>query len=116
MDLLEKLIQYDGFVYKIKGHFYFLGKWICKEVSEQEITDCHMMFEMDMKARDMQDAGLYFHKLRAYSDFALIPPCNPALIRTQISELLISLEDEDLSDLGEQISLFEEGCSLFAAK
>ncbi len=116
MELLEKLSRYDGFVYQVNGHFYFLGKWICKEVFEPEITDCQIMFEMNMKSSDIQDAGLYYHKARAYSDFALVPPCNPALTQSQLKELLSTLDEKELESLNEQVSLFERGCEMFSGK
>ena len=116
MELLEKLLRYDGFVYKINGRFYFLGKWICKEVCDLDITDCQMMFEMDMKSQDLSDAGLYFNKLRAYSDFALVPPCNPALTKEKMTALLSDLDEHTLQLLSELIELFEKGCETFAGK
>ena len=44
--LLEKLLKTPGFIYQIKGNYYFLGKWICKECTDTDATECVMMYQM----------------------------------------------------------------------
>lgn len=76
--LTETLLKQPGFLYKIGQKHYYLGKWICKECTESDATDCVMMYHMCRNNHEEPDTNMYFQKLRAFSDFALEVPCNPA--------------------------------------
>lgn len=80
--LTEQLLKSPGFLYQIEHTHYYLGKWICKECMDIDATDCVMMYHMCRRASEDADTCLYFNKIRAYSDFALEVPCNPAKIKT----------------------------------
>lgn len=60
--LLEKLLKTPGFIYQIKGNYYFLGKWICKECTDTDATDCVMMYQMCRKGQEEPDTNMYFQK------------------------------------------------------
>ena len=106
--LLEKLLKTPGFIYQIKGNYYFLGKWICKECTESDATDCVMMYHMCRNNHEEPDTNMYFQKLRAFSDFALEVPCNPAKTKEDLTALVNGLSAEDLTKLQEQVAFFEE--------
>ena len=38
--MLETLLTLPGFIYQADGKYYFLGKWICKECTDVDATDC----------------------------------------------------------------------------
>lgn len=106
--MLEQLLTLPGFLYHIDGRYYFLGKWICKECTDIDATDCVHMYSICRTAGEEQETGYYFQKLRAYSDLALEIPYNPALIRKNTEELLSSLSEALSNTLGEQITAFQE--------
>ncbi len=81
--MVEKLLKLPGFLYDIGGRYYYLGKWICKECTDTETTDCVTMYHMCRNGHEEPDTNLYFQKIRAFSDFTLDIPYNPA----QIEEL-----------------------------
>ena len=78
MNLLEEFKKNPGFVYRIGTDYYYIGKWICKPCTDEAVTDCHAMYEMCIQAKEQANTALYFQKLRAYSEFALDIPYNPA--------------------------------------
>lgn len=78
--MVEKLLKLPGFLYDIGGRYYYLGKWICKECTDTEATDCVTMYHMCRNGHEEPDTNLYFQKIRAFSDFALDIPYNPAQI------------------------------------
>ena len=96
---LETLLKLPGFLYEVNGHYYYLGKWICKECTEIEATDCVSMYHMCRNGQEEPDTAMYFQKIRAFSDFALEVPYNPAQIQTDLSHLLTSLTDADQKSL-----------------
>ena len=106
--MLEQLLTQPGFLYKIDGRYYFLGKWICGECSDIDAADCVYMYAMCRNAGEEKETGYYFQKLRAYSDFALEVPYNPALIRRNMEELLSSLSETASDALKTQITAFQE--------
>lgn len=106
--ITEQLLQSPGFLYRIGNTHYYLGKWICKECTETDAADCVMMYHMCRSGGEEPDTGLYFNKLRAYSDFALEVPCNPAKTKADITALIGSLSDPDLTSLKTQLQYFEE--------
>lgn len=106
--MLERLLKYPGFVYHIGGRYYYLGKWICKECCETEVSDCVVMYEMCSQTEEEAEAGTYFHKIRAHSDFALEVPYNPAKIQESLAALLNELAETEQESLSRQISLFEQ--------
>ena len=91
--MLEKLLTLPGFIYEADGAYYYLGKWICKECTNVDETDC--------------EASFYFQKIRAYSDFALDIPYNPALIRENMESLLAGLSENGQKNLEKQLQLVE---------
>ena len=38
--LSERILKLPGFLYQIGNNYYYLGKWICKECTDQAATDC----------------------------------------------------------------------------
>lgn len=104
--MLDALKKSPGFVYQIGTQYYFLGKFICKPCTEMEITDTHAMFDMCASAGEAQNAMLYFHKLRAYADFALEAPFNPAKLQKDMAELLENLSDFQKNMLEKQYHTF----------
>lgn len=106
--LLERLLHLPGFVYQSGDHFYFLGKWICKECTDVNITDCLAMYQMCRTSEEEPDTNLYFQKLRAFSDFALEIPYNPAKIQDDMSTIIDSLSAAEATALERQVQCFEE--------
>lgn len=114
--MLERLLKYPGFIYRIDGTFYYLGKWICKECTDTEASDCVPMYEMCRSEKEDAEAGMYFHKIRAYSDFALDIPYDPALIREHMTALVDGLSPDARKDLCGQIQCFEEDHGKYCGK
>lgn len=106
--LTEKLLKSPGFLYQIGSTYYYLGKWICKECADTDATDCVMMYHMCRGSREEPDTGMYFNKIRAYSDFALEVPCNPAKTKSDITALIGGLSDSALDTLMREFQCFEE--------
>ena len=103
-----QLLKSPGFLYQIGNKYYYLGKWICKECTETDATDCVMMYHMCRNSQEEPDTAMYFNKLRAYSDFELEVPCNPAGTKADITALIGSLSDAELASLKTQVQDFEE--------
>ena len=112
--MLERLLRLPGFIYQADQRYYYLGKWICKECTEVNETDCVMMYEMSRSAGEFGETALYFNKLRAYSDFALEIPYNPAKIRSSMEELLNGLSEAAITRLDKQIQHLEEDLPKFS--
>lgn len=106
--LAEQLLKLPGFLYQIGNTYYYLGKWICKECTETDAADCVMMYQICRKSKEEPDTNMYFNKIRAYSDFALEVPCNPAGTKTDMTALIEGLSDSTLSFLKAQVEYFEE--------
>ena len=106
--MIEQLLSQPGFIYEINGRYYFLGKWICKECTETDACDCVTMYTICRDAREDNEAAMYFQKMRAYSDFALEVPYNPAQIRSDMEDLLSSLSETAMSKLESQYNAFAE--------
>ena len=102
--LLEKLLKTPGFIYQIKGNYYFLGKWICKECTNVDETDCVTMCR---KGQEEPDTNMYFQKIRAYSDFALEIPYDPNKIRSDMALILDTLSEEEIKSLTQQVENVE---------
>ncbi len=105
--MLEKLLTLPGFIYEADGAYYYLGKWICKECTNVDETDCVTMYQMCRAGDEEKEASFYFQKIRAYSDFALDIPYNPALIRENMEKLLAGLSENGQKNLEKQIHLVE---------
>lgn len=105
--MLEKLLTLPGFIYEADGAYYYLGKWICKECTNVDETDCVTMYQMCRAGDEEKEASFYFQKIRAYSDFALDIPYNPALIRENMEKLLAGLSENGQKNLEKQIQLVE---------
>ena len=71
------------------------------------------MYELAYKEQNPADLNLYFQKLRAYSDFALVPPLDKEGVRRAQDLLLGSLTDLQTEDLTHQIRIFQECCNRF---
>lgn len=106
--LTEQLLKQPGFIYQIGHTHYYLGKWICKECTETDAADCVMMYHMCRSAKEEDNTNLYFNKIRAYSDFALEVPFNPAKIKADMTALIDGLSDSALDSLKTQVQYFEE--------
>ncbi len=111
--MLERLLKLPGFIYQINHDYYYFGKWICKECTDVNETDCVMMYEMSRSAGEYGETALYFNKIRAYSDFALEIPYNPVQIRQSMAEILDNLSDAALARLETQIQHLEEDMAKF---
>ena len=105
--LSERILKLPGFLYQIGNNYYYLGKWICKECTDQAATDCVTMYQMCRAGKEEPETNTYFQKLRAYSDFALEVPYNPSKIAADMKAILESLSDEQLHNLTEQIDHLE---------
>lgn len=106
--ITEQLLRSPGFLYQIGDTHYYLGKWICKECTETDAADCVMMYHMCRGGKEEPDTAMYFNKLRAYSDFALEVPCNPAKTKADMTALIDSLSASKLASLKTQVQYFEE--------
>lgn len=106
--LSERLLKLPGFLYQIGSNYYYLGKWICKECTDQDASDCVSMYQMCRAGNEEPDTNMYFQKLRAYSDFALDVPYNPAKIADDMRTLLEDLTEDQTAKLIEQIDWLEE--------
>ena len=106
MSVLERLLQYPGFVYRIGNDQYFLGKWLCRKVEDTDVSDCRAMYEICSAAKEEEETSLYFQKLRAYSDFAVVPPYNPQGLKEKMGALLGPLSAGDSSGLEKQVEQF----------
>lgn len=106
--LSERLLKLPGFLYQVGSNHYYLGKWICKECTDQDATDCVAMYQMCRQAGEEPDTNMYFQKLRAFSDFALEVPYNPAKIKDDMNAILESLSEDELGKLTNQIEHLEE--------
>lgn len=100
--MLETLLSLPGFIYQADGRFYYLGKWICKECTDTDASDCAVMYRICSQEGEEQNASFYFQKIRAYSDFALDIPYNPQKIREDMETLLDGLPEAALEDLKQQ--------------
>lgn len=112
----ERILKYPGFIYEINQKFYFLGKWICKECTDTDATDCVFMYHMSRRQNEDKEASMYFHKIRAYSDFALEVPYNAVAIEQNLTELINSLSDAETEKLNQQIKMFEEDYPKYCGK
>lgn len=106
-------VSRPGFLYRIENHCYYLGKWICLECTDYEVTDCLYMFELAHREHNLQDLNLYFQKLRAYSDFALVPPLDKDGVYRSLDILLNGMTDTQIEDLKKQLQIFDECCNQF---
>lgn len=112
--MLEQLLSLPGFIYDVDGKYYFLGKWICKECTDIDATDCVSMYAMCREAGEERETGFYFQKMRAYSDLALDIPYNPVLIRENMEALLGDLSEAASLKLASQITAFSEDLTKYA--
>lgn len=106
--MLETLLQQAGFIYEIGGKYYFLGKWICKECTELDATDTVVMYNMCRAGNEEPETNFYFQKIRAFCDFALEIPYNPAKIKNDMAALLESLSERDKQNMEVQLKHFQE--------
>lgn len=114
--ITEQLLELPGFLYEISGRYYYLGKWICKECTDLEATDCVTMYHMCRNAREEAETNLYFQKLRAFSDFALDIPYNPAKIKEDIESLIHSLTDSESERLAQTLQAFKEDLQKYSGQ
>mgnify|MGYP000021230011 FL=1 len=106
--LSERLLKLPGFLYQIGNNYYYLGKWICKKCTDQDATDCVTMYQMCRTGGEEPETRTYFQKIRAFSDFALEVPYNPAKIADDMNMILESLSEKETTGLLEQIAHLEE--------
>lgn len=114
--ITERILKNPGFLYELKGSYYFLGKWICKECTDTDAADCAFMYRMSRRAGESAETNMYFQKIRAYADFALEVPYNPAKIKEDITALLENLSDSEISSLQKQLDDFEEDHEKYRAE
>jgi len=106
--MTERILTYPGFLYELGGTHYFLGKWICRECKDVDATDCAFMYRMSRRAKEEPETKMYFQKIRAFADFALEVPYNPARIKENLTALAGHLSDAETASLQEQLDSFEE--------
>lgn len=106
--LIERLLKLPGFLYQVGSTYYYFGKWICKECTDQNATDCVTMYQMCRAGGEEPDTNTYFQKIRAFSDFALEVPYNPAKIADDMKTLLEALSDNETAKLVKQVECLEE--------
>lgn len=106
--MLEQLLKQPGFIYEMKGKYFFMGKWICKECTDVSTCDCVFMYQMCRRSKEEPDTNMYFQRIRAYSDFALDIPYNAEKIREDMAELLQGLSENESKMLEKQIQNFIE--------
>lgn len=106
--LKEKILNLPGFLYEINGIYYYLGKWICKECTDTDATDCAVMYKICRSGREEPDTNLYFQKIRAYSDFALEVPYNSVKVKGDITLLVDGISKDAFKSLETQVLQFEE--------
>lgn len=111
--LTEQLLKSPGFLYQIGSTYYYLGKWICKECTDTDATDCVMMYHMCRSGQEEPDTCMYFNKIRAYSDFALEVPCNPAKVKADIHALMEGLSESAVASLEKEVQCFAEDCKKY---
>ena len=51
-----------GFLYRTGERYYYLGKWICLECTDYEVTDSLYMYELAYKEHNLSDLNVYFQK------------------------------------------------------
>ena len=106
--LTEKIMKSPGFLYEIGGAYYYLGKWICRKCTDTDASDCLVMYNLCRSGHEEPDTNMYFQKIRAYSDFALEVPFNPAKIKEDMTSLVGGLSDKEAEALEIQVLHFEE--------
>ena len=111
--MLEQLLKSNGFIYRIGGEYYFLGKWICSRCTDINASDCLMMYDICRSSGEEQNTAFYFQKIRAYSDLALEVPYNPNLIRDNMELLLARLSEHERANLELQFQHFQEDSSKY---
>ena len=111
--ITEELLKSPGCLYQIGNTYYYLGKWICRECTEVDAADCVTMYNMCRSGQEEPDTAVYFNKIRAYSDFALEVPCNPAKTKADMTSLIDSLSDASLQSLKTQFQHFKEDHSKY---
>ena len=104
----DQLLKLPGFIYEIEGKYYFLGKWICKECADTQATDSVVMYQMCRAGKEEPDTNMYFQKIRAFSDFALEVPFNPAKLKEDMAAVTGGLSEASLNSLKAQVQSFEE--------
>lgn len=113
--LLDRLLTLPGFIYQIGSRYYYLGKWICKECSDVNATDCVTMYQICRSDNEEPETNMYFQKLRVFSDFALEVPYDPSGIKANMSSLLSSLNDDENQKLEAQVLHFEEDLAKYCS-
>ena len=76
--------------------------------TDQDATDCVAMYQMCRTGGEEPETRTYFQKIRAFSDFALEVPYNPAKIADDMNMILESLSEKETTGLLEQIAHLEE--------
>ena len=66
------------------------------------------MYQMCRAGGEEPDTNTYFQKIRAFSDFALEVPYNPAKIADDMKTLLEALSDDETAKLVKQVEYLEE--------
>ena len=114
--ITERILKYPGFLYEVKGTCYFLGKWICRECTDEDAADCVFMYRMSRTAGEEPETNMDFQKTRAFADFALEVPYNPAKIKEDLTALLDGLSDAETASLTKQMDDFEKDCRKYCGR
>lgn len=113
--MLEQLLKIPGFIYDVNGKYYFLGKWICKECTNLDASDCVFMYQMCRRGGEVQETQMYYMKIRAYADFALEIPFNAEKIKTDMEALINGLSELSATSLEKQLGAVLEDLERFGA-
>ena len=104
----KKLLKTPGFIYQIKGNYYFLGKWICKECTDTDATDCVMMYQMlQGKDRKNQIPICIFKKYGLTAILLWRFLMIRIKIRSDMALILDTLSEEEIKSLTQQVENVE---------
>lgn len=113
--MLEQLLKLPGFIYEVRGKYYFLGKWICKECTNVDASDSVFMYQMCRRGGEVQETQMYYMKIRAYADFALEIPYNAAKIKTDMTAIIEGMSEMEAATLEKQVGAVVEDLARFGA-
>ena len=108
MIYVRKIIKTTWIYLRNKRKILYFGKWICKECTEVNKSDCVVMYNLCRMGHEEPDTNMYFQKIRAQADFALEIPYNPVKIREDMTAILAGLSENAAKSLETQIEHFEE--------
>mgnify|MGYP000370503661 CR=1 FL=1 len=79
-----------------------------KKCTDQDATDCVTMYQMCRTGGEEPETRTYFQKIRAFSDFALEVPYNPAKIADDMNMILESLPKKKLPGFWNRLHILKK--------